>query len=92
MVFKQVRAVARRAKGWAGQAYATAQDLAPGVKKGADMLRRGYMKASETGLIDDLAGSRAGGVRRGARRAMDAYDKFEDVARKADSVARSMRD
>ena len=91
MVFRRVAAIGRRAKDFAGQAYAAAHDLAPGVKKGAEAAKRAYQTAAKSGLIDDLAGKRAGAVHRGAHRAMDAYSKFEDVARKADSVARAAR-
>lgn len=91
MVFQRATAIARRAKHWAGQAYATAQDLAPGIRKGAEAAKRAYRTAADSGLIDDLAGKHAGKIHRGAARGMAAYDKFEDVARKADGAARSLR-
>ena len=78
-------------KDWVGSAYSTAQDMAPGIRKGADALRRGYKSAAESGLVDDLAGKHAGKVHRGAQRALSEYDRFESVARKADQVGRSMR-
>lgn len=90
MVFGKVRAVARRTKDFVGRAYATAHDLAPGIRKSAESFKRGYKAAADSGLIDDLAGKRAGEVHRGAQKAMRAYDKFEEVARKADTVARAM--
>ena len=91
MVFRRVAAIGRRAKNWAGQAYATAQDLAPVVRKGAEAAKRAYRTAAQSGLIDDLAGKHADKIHRGAARGMAAYDKFEDVAMKADRVARTMR-
>ena len=91
MVFRQARAVFRKAKDFAGQAYATAHDLAPGIRKGADAIKRGYAAASDSGLIDQVGGKRAGEIHRGARRALATYDKFEDVARKTDGVVRAMR-
>lgn len=91
MVFKGARAVVRRVKDWAGSAYSTAQDLAPGIRKGADALRRGYKTAAESGLVDDLAGRHSDKIHRGAKRAFAEYDRFESVARRADQVGRSMR-
>ena len=83
--------VFRRVKDFAGQAYATAKDLAPGIKKGAETLRRGYKAASESGLIDEYGGRHAAAIHRGARRASDNYDAFESAARRADGVAGAMR-
>jgi len=91
MVFRRVAAIGRRAKNWAGQAYATAQDLAPGIRKGAEAAKRAYNTAAQSGLIDEQAGKHAGKIHRGAARGMAAYDKFVDVAMKADRVARTMR-
>ena len=91
MVFRQARAAHRKAKDFAGRAYATDQDLAPGVRKDPDALKRGYQSAAESGLIDQVGGKRAGDIHRGAQRAMTAYDKFEDAARKTDGVVRAMR-
>jgi hypothetical protein len=91
MVLRGARAAIRRVKDWAGQAYSTAQDMAPGIRKGAEALRRGYKTAAESGLIDDLAGKHSGKIHRGATRALSEYDRFESVARRADQVGRSMR-
>jgi hypothetical protein len=91
MVFRRAAAIGRRAKDFAGQAYAAAHDLAPGIKKGAEAAKRAYQTAAQSGLIDDLAGKRSAQIHRGARSAMDAYSKFEDAARKADSVARAVQ-
>ena len=91
MVFRRASAVFRKAKDFAGQAYATAQDLAPGVKKGADALRKGFEHADRSGLVDQAAGRRAGALRQGARRGFDAFDNFEDAARKADGAIAAAR-
>ena len=91
MVFQRARAIARRAKNFAGQAYASAADLAPGIRKASDAMKRGYREAARSGLIDDLGGKHAEKIHRGASRAMATYDKFEDAARKTDGVVRSMR-
>ena len=53
-------AVLRRVKSMAGQAHAAVHDMAPGVKKGAESLRTGFAHASESGLIDQVAGRHAG--------------------------------
>ena len=84
-------AVFRSVKNFAGQAYATAKDLAPGVKKGAEAMRKGFAHASESGLVDQVGGRHAGSIKRGARRGFDAYDKFEDAARKADGALSAAR-
>ena len=84
-------AVLRRVKSMVGQAYAAAQDMAPGVKKGAEALRKGCAHASESGLVDQVAGRHAGTLQRGARRGFDAYGKFEDAARKADGAFKAAR-
>ena len=81
MVFRRAQTVFRKAKDFAGQAYATAQDLAPGVKKGAEALRKGFDHADKSGLVDQAAGSRAGSVRQAARRGFDNFAKLEDAAR-----------
>ena len=86
MVFRRAQAAFRKAKDFAGQAYATAQDLAPGVRKGAEALRKGFDHADRSGLIDQVGGRRAGDFRRNARRGFDAFDKLEDAARKADGA------
>ena len=91
MVFKRVGHVFRKAKGVAGQAYATMQDLAPGVKKGAEALRKGFDHADRSGLIDQVGGGRAGNIRQGARRGFDAFDKLEDAARKTDGAIAAAR-
>jgi hypothetical protein len=83
--------VYRRVKHWAGAAYATAHDLAPGIRKGADALRRGYQTASENGLIDQLGGKHAQSIHEGARRGFSTYDNLERAATQADGVVRSMR-
>ena len=44
--------VFRRVKDFAGQAYATGRDLAPGIKKGAE-----YTAASNSGHIDEYGGA-----------------------------------
>lgn len=81
----------RRVKGWAGQAYNTAHEMAPGIAKGAAAAKRAYQSAADSGLVDDLAGRHAGRIHRGARNAMQAYDKFEDAARRTDGVVRAAR-
>jgi hypothetical protein len=60
-------------------------------RKDAEAAKRAYRTAAQSGLIDDLAGKHADKIHRGAARGMAAYDKFEDVAMKADRVARTMR-
>jgi hypothetical protein len=91
MVFRQVKAVVRRAKNLAGNAYSTALELAPGIAKGAEAVKRGYRAAADSGLIHELAGRHAANIHRRALRTMAAYDKFEDAARKGDGVVRAMR-
>ena len=86
MVFKRIGHAMRKAKDFAGQVYATAQDLAPGVKKGAEALRKGFDHADRSGLVDQVGGRRAGVMRTNARRGFDAFDKLEDAARKADGA------
>jgi len=91
MVFSRAQAVFRKAKDFAGRAYATAQDLAPGVKKGAEALRKGFEHADRSGLVDQVGGRRAGAMRQNARRGFDAFDKLEDAARKADGAIAAAR-
>ena len=90
-MFRQVKAAARRAKSLAGQAYSAAHELAPSIAKGANAIKRGYRAASDSGLIDDLGGKHSAKIHRGAQRAIGAYDKFEEAARKGDHVVRAMR-
>jgi len=91
MVFKRAQHIFRKAKDFAGQAYATAQDLAPGVKKGAEAVRKGWEHADRSGLVDQVAGRRAGAVRGHAQRGFDGYAKMEDAARKADGAIAAAR-
>jgi hypothetical protein len=91
MVFRRASAVFRKAKDFAGQAYATVQDLAPGVKKGAEALRKGFDHADRSGLIDQVGGHRAGAVRQHARRGFDTFNRIEDVAKKADGAIAAAR-
>ena len=91
MVFRRAQAVFRKAKDFAGQAYATAQDLAPGVKRGAEALRKGFDHADKSGLVDQAAGSRAGSVRQAARRGFDTFNRLEDAARKTDGAIAAAR-
>ncbi len=89
MFFRRPQQAYRRVKGWANQAYATAHDLAPGIRKGADALRRGYDAAKP--LIDEYGGSRAQAIHQGAQRGFSTYDSLERAAGQADGVVRAMR-
>jgi len=91
MVFSSGRRLFRKAKDFAGQAYATAQDLAPGVKKGAEAVRKGWDHAERSGLVDQAAGRHAGALRGNMRKGFDAFDKLEDAARKADGAIAAAR-
>jgi hypothetical protein len=42
-------------------------------------------------MIDKYGGSRAQGIREGAKTAMDTYDRFERMAGDADRVVKGMR-
>lgn len=76
-----------RAKQWAGQAYASAHELAPHVKKFAAGARRAYEAAAP--MIDEYGGSRAGSIHGAARRGFDTYDQLERAALQGDSVIRA---
>ena len=91
MLLRRGQQVLRRAKGLASQAYAFAHQAAPHVQKAADIARKGYNVAESSGMIDKYGGSKAQGIRDGARTAMDAYDKFERMAGDADRVVKGMR-
>jgi len=54
-------------------------------------LGKGYNVAESSGMIDKYGGSRAQGIREGAKTAMDTYDRFERMAGDADRVVKGMR-
>ena len=91
MVFRRAQAVFRKAKDFAGRTYATAQDMAPGVKRGAEALRKGFDHADKSGLVDQAFRQNAGSVRQAARRGFDNFAKFEDAARKTDGAIAAAR-
>ena len=91
MVFSSGKRLFRKVKDFAGQAYGAAHDLAPGVKKGAEAFRKGWDHAERSGLVDQAAGKRAGGVRGHVKRGFEAFDKIEDMARKGDAAIAAAR-
>ena len=91
MVLRTVGRTVRQVRDFAGRAYRTAQDMAPGIRKGADAIRRGFAEASDNGLLDQVGGKRSADIRRGAQRAFATYDKFEEAAKRGDQVVRAMR-
>lgn len=88
MGWKAAGSAVRRGKGIASSAYKTVKDLAPGIRKAAEVARVGYDTAKRSGLIEDVAGKdRAAQIDRGAQKAMTSYDKLSSMASKADKVA-----
>jgi hypothetical protein len=89
MTFRRPHQVVRRAKHWLTSAYSTAQEMAPGVKKGVEALRRGYAAAAP--MIDEYGGRRASDFHKAAKKGFDTYDSLERAAGQADGVVRAMR-
>ena len=91
MVLSSGRRLFRKAKDFAGQSYATAQDLAPRVKNSAEAMRKGWDYPDRSGLVDQAAGRHAGALRGHVRNGFFAIDKLEDAARKADGAIAAAR-
>lgn len=78
-----------RAKRWAGQAYASAHELAPHAKKFVAGARRAYDAAAP--MIDEYGGRHAGALHGAAKRGFDTYDQLERAAQQGDAVIRAAR-
>ena len=73
-----------KARGFASNAVRTAQELAPHVKKAADVSRMAYREFKP--LIDQS--KHADRIHNAASRASDNYEKLSQAAHAADRVAR----
>lgn len=83
MVLK-IRDAVHKARGWGANAVRTAQELAPHVRKAADVSRMAYKEFKP--LIDQS--KHADKIHSAASRASNTYDKLSEAASAADRVAK----
>ena len=91
MVFSHASRLYKGAKHIAAGGYRAAHELAPGIQKGADLMRRGYAHARDKGLIERYGGRHAEQIHGAAQKGFDGYERLERAARDADGVIGAVR-